>query len=68
MAQSLKTKKLGKEQLGCLENLDKGRTWRYGWICNIAAGTKRILDTLVSSGLAACANGEYSISETGKNH
>lgn len=30
-SQSLKTKKLGVAQLGCLENLGKGWTWRYGW-------------------------------------
>lgn len=70
--QTLKAKRLGNAQLGCLENLGKGWTWRYGWrngwVWDTAAGTKRILDTLVSSGLAAYANGEYSISEAGKNH
>lgn len=70
-SQSLKTKKLGVAQLGCLENLGKGWTWRYGWrngwVWDTAGGTKRILDRLVASGLAVCVNGEYSISESGKN-
>ena len=70
MAQSFKSKRLGNAQRGCLENLGKGWTWRYGWrngwVWDTAAGTKRILDTLVDSGLAACTNGEYSISEAGK--
>lgn len=72
MPQSLKSKRLGIAQLGCLENLGRGWTWRYGWrngwVWDTAAGTKRILDSLVGAGLAACANGEYSISEAGKNH
>lgn len=72
MAQSVTSKKLGAAQLGCLENLGKGWTWRYGWrngwVWDTAAGTRRILDTLVASGLAACSNNEYSITEAGKDH
>lgn len=69
MAQSMKIKKLGAAQLGCLDNLGKGWTWRYGWrngwVWDSASGTKRILDTLVNGGFAVCSNNEYSISEAG---
>jgi hypothetical protein len=66
-------KRLGHAQLECMRLLSKGReSWTdggfNGWIWDSNHGTKKILDTLVKSGLVDCQNKTYSLNQTGRDH
>lgn len=65
-------RKLGRDQVGVLETLKKGWTWRRGkmngWTWGSDSRTTKILDSLCDRGLAEKVEDTYQITDEGKSY